>query len=111
MNNLVTATVNGTGYFKTEPITKADYGIWLVLDGLDISKLSGRVEIDFSNERECGGSITIPLESNRVEIPHDLILTGRDVYAFLYLIGDDYGRTFFEIQIPVKLRPTREAAK
>jgi hypothetical protein len=45
--------------------------------------------------------------SDGVLIPSQFIKSGKDVFAFLYHVGADYGRTVYKFRIPNKLRPDR----
>ena len=40
-------------------------------------------------------------------IPSQFISSGKDVFAFLYHVGVDFGRTVYKFRIPNKLRPDR----
>jgi cell division septation protein DedD len=42
-----------------------------------------------------------------VLIPTQFIKTGKDVFAFLYHVGEDYGKTVYTFCIPNRIRPDR----
>jgi hypothetical protein len=45
--------------------------------------------------------------SDGVLIPRQFIDSGKDVFAFLYHVGDNYGKTVYKFRIPNKVRPER----
>lgn len=110
MDNNVHVMINKTGYAVSAPIWTADYGLQLVIGGLNLLEVNGEYSIDFADNAETGSSITVPLKGDRAEIPKDLIDTGNDLYAFLYVKGEDFGRTVQTITIPNKVRPARTQA-
>lgn len=91
-------------YTITAPIMEEDYGIKLVIQGID---LPASYEVDFSNSASNGTSVTNIGDEDGVEIPVSLIDTGKDVYAYLYWVGSGWGRTIYTIRIPNKRRPKR----
>ena len=86
------------------PIVKEDYGLYLKIEGLE---LPATYEVDFSNSEHNGTSVTMIGNADGVLIPNQFISSGKDVFAFLYHVGEDYGRTIFKFRIPNKLRPDR----
>lgn len=110
MDNNVHVMINNTGRAVSSPIWTADYGLQLVIGGLNTIEINGEYSIDFADNAETGTSITVPLISDRAEIPKDLIDTGKDLFAFLYVRGEDFGRTVQIIKIPNKVRPARTQA-
>ena len=103
-SKIITAALNPTGYTVTAPIIKEDYGILLKIEGAD---LPNAYEVDFSNNEINGSSITVIGNADGVEIPQQLIKSGKSIYAFLYFLGNDYGKTVYRIKIPNVLRPDR----
>lgn len=91
-------------YTITAPIMEEDYGLRLVIQGID---LPASYEVDFSNSASSGTSVTNIGDEDGVEIPVSLIDTGKDVYAYLYWVGSGWGRTIYTIRIPNKRRPKR----
>lgn len=104
---IIRGVINATKYTVTAPIVKEDYGLFLLIEGAD---LPTTYEVDFSNEETSGTSVTMIGNADGVHIPNQFVKSGRDVYAFLYLTGEDYGRTVYKFRIPNKLRPDRTDA-
>ena len=86
------------------PIIKEDYGLYLLIGGIDLPEV---YEVDFSNEEHAGTSVTMVGNADGVLIPTQFIKSGKDVFAFYYQVGEDFGRTLYTIRIPNKLRPDR----
>ena len=103
-SKVIHAPVGGGRYTVTAPIIKEDYGLYLKIEGLE---LPSTYEVDFSNAEHNGTSVTMIGNSDGVLIPSQFISSGKDVFAFLYHVGDNYGRTVFKFRIPNKLRPDR----
>ena len=103
-SKVIHAPVGGGRYTVTAPIVKEDYGLYLLIEGLE---LPSTYEVDFSNSENSGTSVTMIGNSDGVLIPHQFIDSGKDIFAFLYHVGDNYGRTVFKFRIPNKLRPDR----
>ena len=103
-SKIIKGVVGGGRYTVTAPIVKEDYGLYLKIEGLE---LPSTYEVDFSNSEHNGTSVTMIGDENGVLIPSQFISTGKDVFAFLYHVGDNYGRTVFKFRIPNKLRPDR----
>ena len=103
-SKIIRAVVGSGKYTTTAPIMKEDYGIYLQIEGVD---LPASYEVDFSNSRTGGGSVTMIGDENGVLIPTQFIATGKDVFAFLYHVGADYGKTVYTFCIPNRLRPDR----
>jgi len=103
-SKVIHAPVGGGRYTVTAPIVKEDYGLYLLIEGLE---LPSTYEVDFSNSEHNGTSVTMIGNADGVLIPSQFISSGKDVFAFLYHVGDNYGRTVFKFRIPNKLRPDR----
>ena len=103
-SKIIIGTVGGGRYTVTAPIVKEDYGLYLKIEGLE---LPSTYEVDFSNSEHNGTSVTMIGNADGVLIPSQFIKSGKDVFAFLYHVGADYGRTIFKFRIPNKLRPDR----
>ena len=103
-SKVIHAPVGGGRYTVTAPIVKEDYGLYLKIEGLN---LPATYEVDFSNSEHNGTSVTMIGNSDGVLIPSQFISSGKDVFAFLYHVGTDYGRTVYKFRIPNKLRPDR----
>ena len=103
-SKIIIGTVGGGRYTVTAPIVKEDYGLYLKIEGLE---LPATYEVDFSNSEHNGTSVTMIGNADGVLIPRQFIDSGKDIFAFLYHVGADYGRTIFKFRIPNKLRPDR----
>jgi hypothetical protein len=103
-SKIIKGVVNSGRYTVTAPIVKEDYGLYLQIEGVE---LPSTYEVDFSNSEHNGTSVTMIGNSDGVLIPHQFIDTGKDVFAFLYHVGADYGRTVYKFRIPNKVRPDR----
>lgn len=101
---IIRGTVNSGRYTVTAPIVKEDYGLYLQIEGVE---LPPTYQVDFSNSEQNGTSVTMIGNSDGVLIPHQFIDTGKDIFAFLYHVGEDYGRTVYKFRIPNKVRPDR----
>ena len=103
-SKIIHAPVGGAKYTVTAPIVKEDYGLYLLIEGLELPET---YQVDFSNSEHSGTSVTMIGNSDGVLIPSQFISSGKDVFAFLYHVGADYGRTVYKFRIPNKLRPDR----
>ena len=103
-SKIIRAVVGGGRYTTTAPLMKEDYGIYLKIEGIELPET---YEIDFSNDRNSGTSVTMIGNADGVLIPSQFIKTGRDIFAFYYHIGKDYGRTTYTFCIPNRVRPDR----
>ena len=103
-SKIIKGVVGGGRYTVTAPIIKEDYGLYLQIDGIELPET---YEVDFSNDEHSGTSVTMIGNSDGVLIPSQFIKSGKDVFAFLYHVGENYGRTVFKFRIPNKLRPDR----
>ena len=102
--NIITANLSHGKQFVTASRYMEDYGQVLKIEGMDLPSV---YQVDFSNNLLRGTSMTVLGNADGVAIPDEYISTGRDVYAFLYLTGDMWGRTIATIRIPNKTRPKR----
>ena len=103
-SKIIKGVVGGGRYTVTAPIVKEDYGLYLKIEGLE---LPATYEVDFSNSEHNGTSVTMIGNADGVLIPHQFIDSGKDIFAFLYHVGEDYGRTIFKFRIPNRVRPDR----
>ena len=103
-SNIIKGVVGGGRYSVTAPIINEDYGLDLQIEGIDLPET---YEVDFSNDEHSGSSVTMIGNADGVLIPGQFIKSGKDVFAFLYHVGMDYGRTVYKFRIPNKLRPDR----
>lgn len=103
-SKIIKGVASGRGYSVTSPIFKEDYGITLKIEGVE---LPSTYQVDFSNSEHHGTSVTVIGNSDGVQIPSQFISTGKDIFAFLYWVGDNYGKTVYKFRIPNKVRPDR----
>ena len=103
-SKIIRGVVSSGRYTVTAPIVKEDYGLYLKIEGVE---LPSTYEVDFSNSENSGTSVTMIGNSDGVLIPHQFIDTGKDIFAFLYNVGQDFGRTVYKFRIPNKVRPDR----
>ena len=101
---IIKGVVGSGRYAVTAPIVKEDYGLYLQIEGVE---LPSTYQVDFSNSENNGSSVTMIGNSDGVLIPNQFIKSGKDIFAFLYHVGEDYGRTVYKFRIPNKLRPDR----
>jgi hypothetical protein len=102
--NIITANLAHGKQYVTASRYMEDYGQVLKIEGIDLPSV---YQVDFSNSLLRGTSKTVLGNADGVAIPDEYISTGRDVYAFLYITGDMWGRTIATIRIPNKTRPKR----
>ena len=102
--NIVTAVfVDDRTDARTIPIWQYDYGQILQISGVE---LPTPFQVHFSNTPAEGESVLALGEDGTVAIPDALLLSGANVYAFVYLhTGADDGETVYRITIPVTDRP------
>ena len=103
-SKIIKGVVNSGRYTVTAPIIKEDYGLYLQIEGVE---LPSTYQVDFSNDEHHGTSVTMIGNADGVLIPHQFIDTGKDIFAFLYHVGANYGRTVYKFRIPNKVRPDR----
>ena len=79
---------------------------YLVIDDLTLPQY---YQVDFCNKGDRN-TITMTNTENGVQIPDELLLTGKDIKAFIVLQGEDAGavETRYEITFPINNRPERE---
>ena len=100
----ITAVIGNEKITVSEPITRVDYGLRLKIKGI---ALPDSYEVDFSQNEEGGESVTVIGDAQGAKIPAFLIKTGKDIFAFLYWVGEGYGRRVKTIQIPNAAGPER----
>ena len=103
-SKIIKGVVSNGRYTVTASIVKEDYGLYLKIEGVE---LPSTYEVDFSNSENSGSSVTMIGNADGVRIPRQFIDSGKDVFAFLYHVGEDFGRTVYKFRIPNKLRPDR----
>lgn len=99
----IIANFSGGKSINTTEAWQWDYGLELVINGLD---LPFAFETHYSNQPTSGETTTQIGQDNTVIIPDIYLTTGDFIYAFIYLHdGEDDGETEYRIIIPVKKRP------
>lgn len=107
MNNIITAQLKKGVETRTIPIWQYDYGMVLLPVGVD---LPDAYEVHFANDK-MGNSVTSIGNANGADIPDSLLLSGKNIHAWVYLhSGEDDGETVYNVYIPVndRARPTNE---
>lgn len=105
MSNVITVVLSEgcTSLSATKTAYQYDYGQVLKITGIE---LPTAYQVHFSNNKSSGDSITMIGNADGVLIPDDVLATGSDVYAFLFLqTGESDGETEYRITIPVHPRP------
>lgn len=95
---------NSSRYAVSQPIYKEDYGLYLLIEGLELPEI---YTVDFSASETASSSVSMLGNSDGVLIPQQFIKTGQDIFAFLYLTGNEFGRTVYKFKIPNRIRPDR----
>lgn len=99
-NNIVVASFTRDKTI-TRPVYQYDYGLELNIVG---GILPDTFEIHFANDPK-GEAKTQIVENRVVAIPDEYLLSGKNVYAWIFLHrGADDGETVFLIEIPVRPR-------
>ena len=96
-SKIIKAYIGAGTYSTTEPITQGDYGYILQIEG---AELPATYRVDFSNNRHEGEALTVYGNENGAEVPEELIATGKDIFAFYYYIGENFGKTAYTWKIP-----------
>lgn len=100
-DNVVTAVYNGTGRCKTASLYQWDYGQRLQIKNVD---LPSAYEVQFSDSFH-GNAITQIGNADGVSIPDILLVTGKTIYAWLYIHDSESdGSTELMIVMPVIAR-------
>ena len=98
-DNIVKAVFRCCTAYRTDPVFQYDYG--LILKFLHI-KLPDAYEVHFSNNQFGEDAMTVIGDENGVLIPDELLLSGKDVFAWLYLhTSEQDGETVYAVSIPV----------
>ena len=90
VSKIIYGRVGPLGPYTIGEITEEDYGIVFQMPDLD---LPTAYQVDFSNKLASGTALTVVGNSDGALIPQSLIDSGKDVYAFLYYVGDSFGKT------------------
>lgn len=93
----------GFNKIYTSTVYQHDRGVKLSITGIE---LPSKYEVHFSNQESGGVSYAVKGKSDGVLIPDAYFSTGDYVYAWVYGVEDNAGRsTVIEIIIPVAPRP------
>lgn len=65
------------------------------------------LQIELCNVGDKKIKYTLPYLGEDVEIPEDLLTSGRNILIYLYVKGEDWGKTIFEVVLNVTRRPSR----
>lgn len=112
--NTVRANITSSRYAETNSIFQYDTGRKLEIYGCNLPK---SVEVQFSTDKEKGNTITRVGNTNNgvttAIIPNQLLNDSEKtsnfcIFAFLYNVDNDGGRTEYVIKIPVVARPKPE---
>ena len=90
VSKIIYGRVGPLGPYTIGEITEEDYGIVFQMPDLD---LPTAYQVDFSNKLASGTALTVVGNSDGALIPQSLMDSGKDVYAFLYYVGDSFGKT------------------
>lgn len=112
--NTVRVNITSSRYAETNSIFQYDTGRKLEIYGCNLPK---SVEVQFSTDKEKGNTITRVGNTNNgvttTIIPNQLLNDSEKtsnfcIFAFLYNVDNDGGRTEYVIKIPVVARPKPE---
>lgn len=102
--NIITADFEDSRQIITRELYQGDYGQRIVIKGLTLPQT---FEVHFSNGRNSNNKAkTVIGTNNQVEIPDEYLLTGKNIYAWVFLHQEnDDGQTRYVIKIPVLQKP------
>jgi hypothetical protein len=104
VSKIIYGRVGPRGAYTEGMITEEDYGILFQMPDLD---LPAAYQVDFSNKLTGGTALTVVGNEDGALIPTSLIDSGKDVYAFLYYTGVNFGRTTHVFRINNNRRAKR----
>ena len=104
VSKIIYGRVGPRGTYTEGMITEEDYGILFQMPDLD---LPAAYQVDFSNKLTGGTALTVVGNEDGALIPTSLIDSGKDVYAFLYHVGDGFGKTTHVFRINNNRRAKR----
>ena len=96
-SKIIKAYIRDGTYSTTEPITQGDYGYILQIEGVVLPSV---YRVDFSNDRHKGEALPVYGNENGVEVPEELIVTGKDIFAFYFYLEEGFGKTVYTWKIP-----------
>ena len=100
MSNIITVTFSpgNTEAIASEALTQWAYGQRLQFEGIE---LPTAYQVDFSNFEFCGDSIPRIGGADGVAVPVEVLASGENVYAFIWLQTADSGRRAYRVMIRV----------
>ena len=102
-NNVITVDLNASPRTISRPLYQYDEGVQLYLKGAGIPALC---EVHFSNDRELGTAIPMTCESGFVDVPSQLLRSGRALNFWVCdQTEDEELYTVDAMTIPVVRRP------
>ena len=104
VSKIIYGRVGPRGTYTEGMITEEDYGILFKMPDLD---LPTAYQVDFSNKLTGGTALTVVGNEDGALIPQSLMDSGKDVYAFLYYVGDGFGKTTHVFRINNNRRAKR----
>jgi len=97
-DNTITAYVGEKTYVKTDPAFQYDYGLKLILDGVELPE---EYDVQFGNTNSAANK-TVKGDATGVLIPDEYLRNGEDIHAYLYMhTSEDDGFSVYHIHIPV----------
>lgn len=105
--NIITAQLIQGETTRTIPLWQYDYGMVLLPVGVD---LPDAYEVHFANVKSAT-TVTSIGDANGVAIPDSVLLSGKNINAYIYLhSGENDGETVYHVIIPVndRAQPTNE---
>lgn len=103
ITNVINVAFDDEAMVIAERRFQYDYGQIISFDDLD---LPAAFECHFANALTEGTTYTMIGSDNAVEVPDELFLTGKPIFAWVYLHDpEDSGRTCYTVKIPVIARP------
>lgn len=97
-DNTITAHVGEKTYVKTDPAFQYDYGLKLIIDGVELPE---EYDVQFGNTNSSANK-TVTGNAGGVAIPDEYLRNGEDVHAYLYMhTSEDDGYSVYHIHIPI----------
>ena len=101
MDNIVRVAFSGASRFaRTIPVTRQDRGVWLLFENVDVPDT---FQVHFSHIRSNNGTAKtwMGTKENGVLIPDEYLISGKTVYAWIFVQEDDSGMSKYMAEIPV----------
>lgn len=105
MKNIILAVFNGSRYTKTRPVTRQDYGVPIIFKNVDVPD---SFQVHFSNTKNNDGTAKpwIGTKDEGVVIPDEYLISGKTVYAWIFVQENESGMSRYMVEIPVASKPT-----